>query len=300
MSELDNPTTLETIIADLKRKLNLISITKIGSGLEFYVLKATTPKETIAIKIPKDRIFSNVNDAHINSKDLIYQEYCIMKHLAAQNVDELPKPLNIIEAAGFSTLIMSYVESDGSQPSDYNMGVLLAKIHTSKAPDLVLSAQENMQLPDLITARLSRRWRELVVFMPSLPELPKRKDFLLRLESIPKAKRLLHMDFRYANLLTQNGKIVSIVDWSNAIVGHPALEIARVSEVGGVSQEFTQGYNTIAPSLSVDRVCELIFRLDTATMLALVFFSEEPNPAKAKFAAKRVLEIHFEISSLMS
>jgi hypothetical protein len=45
----------------------------------------------------------------------------------------------------------------------------------------------------------------------------------------------------------------------------------------------------------VPSVIETIFRLDTATMLALVFLSEEPNPKRAPAAIARVRALYNQL-----
>ena len=92
-------------------------------------------------------------------------------------------------------------------------------------------------------------------------------------------RALLHMDIRPANLLTKSGALRGVVDWSNALIGDPALELARIAEYGFLTREFLAGYDDQTPFAQVPAAAELLFRLDTAVMLAVVFLSEAPEAA---------------------
>lgn len=155
-----------------------------------------------------------------------------------------------------------------------------------------LSAQENMEIPELIAERLTRRWHELRHLVDDLPSLPSADLLLEKLQAVEGVRHLLHMDFRQANFRMQNSRVIALLDWSNALIGHPALELARVAETGETSKAFLKGYISVRELPKVPAVIETIFRLDTATMLALVLLSEEPNPERALAAIARVRELY--------
>jgi hypothetical protein len=291
MHELDDKDLFAKVVASLENQLEVKGIRQIGVGNEFYILYADLPEGPAVIKIPKDKIFSNVNDAHIDSRVLLDQEFALMRHAKAEGIEQIPKPIHDIEVEGFGALIMSFVASDDSRPDEFELGKLLASIHSIKIPEFELSAQEGHELPELIADRLHKRWKELKYFVSQLPDLPERDSILQGLESIRQTKRLLHMDFRQANFRMNDGKVVALLDWSNALIGHPALELARVAETGEVGPECIKGYSSIRDISKISPIAETIFRLDTATMLALVFLSENPDPERAPIAIKRVLEL---------
>ncbi len=133
------------------------------------------------------------------------------------------------------------------------------------------------------------------MFVQDLPELPTFETLQVALENIRDSKQLLHMDFREANLRTRHRDILAVVDWSNALIGHPALELARVTETGETGPRFLEGYASIKQLPAVDKTIETIFRLDTATMLALVFLSEAPDPEHAPILVARVKELFAEL-----
>lgn len=96
------------------------------------------------------------------------------------------------------------------------------------------------------------------------------------------------MDMRPANLLTHRSAIAAVIDWSNALVGDPALELARIEEYGHLSSGFREGYGE---AVNAPRQIHLVYRLDTAIMLAVVFLSEAPNPGAARAQVDRVKEL---------
>lgn len=292
MHELDDRRVLDKVINSLKKQLDVHNIRKIAVGNEFYIFKARYQSRQVAIKIPKDRIFSNVNDAHIDSRMLLAQEFTLLKYVKVNGLWTTVEPISTLETEGFGALIMSYVPSDSSKPDELELGKLLARIHSMEPTGLHLTAQENMEIPELISNRLVRRWQELSRLVDKLPTLANREILKEKLEPIRSIRSLLHMDFRYANFRMQQRKVIALLDWSNALIGPPSLELARVAETGEVGSQFLEGYATVKALPSVSPVIEIIFRLDTATMLALVFLSEEPAPKRARPAIHRVRELH--------
>jgi len=99
------------------------------------------------------------------------------------------------------------------------------------------------------------------------------------------------MDARQANLLTRAGAVVGIVDWSNALIGDPELELARIAEYGALDSAFLEGYESPGPREMPPQQLELTYRLDAALMLAVVFLSEAPDPERARRQVARVLEL---------
>lgn len=300
MHELDNPELFAKVITSLETQLNTSGIHKIGMGNEFYILRADLLSGPAVIKVPKDKMFSNVNDALIDSRALLDQEFALMRYVRAVGVTQIPEPIaDIEEAEGFGAIIMTYVPSDDSIPDEYALGALLATIHSIEAPPITLSAQENSEIPELISTRLHRRWRELTRLVNTLPSLPDPSTLMKALEPIRNMKQLLHMDFRCVNFRMQNGKVVALLDWSNALIGHPSLELARVAETGETGAQFLEGYASVLAPPTVSESIETIFRLDTATMLALVFLAEDPDPLRSPKAVARVQDLLHKLITLL-
>lgn len=292
MHELDDKTTFDRVVNSLEKQLGVDGIIKIASGNEFFIFKAELSTGPVVIKVPKDKIFSNVNDAHIDSRVLLDQEYNLTRHVHNQGIDQIAMPEKQLEVAGFGALVVDYIPSDNSKPNQYELGQLLARIHCIEIPTFELSAQENSEVPELVTDRLNRRWNELHNLVDKLPDLPADIQIMNVLEETRPVKQFLHMDFREANFRTDKGRVLAVIDWSNSLIGHPALELARAAETGETGEEFLKGYASVKPLPVVSPPIEIIFRLDTATMLALVFLSEDPDPELGPVFVARVRELH--------
>ena len=87
--------------------------------------------------------------------------------------------------------------------------------------------------------------------------------------------RLLHMDFRAANMLaTLEGgslRISGIVDAANSLAGDPAFDLARSDEGVGLDVDFVTAYEAVHGKVERDSEAYLLYRLETAALLAHVY-----------------------------
>lgn len=259
----------------------------VGGGLEFMVFRAESPAlGPLAIRVPRQRWFENDNDERLDAHALLRQEAVLAAHAGTHG---LPVPavhaLHLSEDVAF--LASAFVESDGTAPTGQDMGKLAKVLHRCPLPDIPLAAQPG-PLGDVLSERLLRRVRvvERLSGMEAGSITPMRVRRLLSWQTPRPA--LLHMDFRPANLLTRGGHIVAVLDWSNALVGDPALELARIAEYGHLDRDFLAGYGVAEPFAHLPPGLELLYRLDTAAMLAVVFLSEAPDPEQARQQVRRV------------
>ncbi|MDP6513461.1 MAG: aminoglycoside phosphotransferase family protein [SAR202 cluster bacterium] len=91
----------------------------------------------------------------------------------------------------------------------------------------------------------------------------------------PDHPRLLHMDFRSDNMLAtlEEGalKITGIVDAANCLAGDALFDLARLDEGVGLSPEFLKGYESQRGPVDRQSVPFLLYRLETAALLAWVY-----------------------------
>lgn len=265
----------------------------LGSGLEFVVYRAESAAfGPIAIRVPRQRWFQNDNDQHLDSRSLLQQEMVLARHLGTHGI-----PTAAVHALHLSDdldfLISARIEHDGSPALPEEMGRLAAAVHRAPAPpDLHLVAMNRPTLAATLAERITRRMAVverlsgLNLPLPPAPELE-------RLLHFPAARSaILHMDLYAPNMLCRKGHILALVDWTNALMGDPALDLARTAEYGHLSAEFLAGYGTTAPFAHVPPVVERLYRMDTAIMLAVVFLSEAPNAEHARHQVARVQELH--------
>lgn len=105
------------------------------------------------------------------------------------------------------------------------------------------------------------------------------------------------MAFRPANLLSYQGELKAVVDWTNLLIGDPSLELARIAEYGLLDEGFLSGYGAPNPFGHLPPGVETLYRLDTAVMLAVVFLSEAPDAELAKRQIERVQALHRRITA---
>jgi hypothetical protein len=81
---------------------------------------------------------------------------------------------------------------------------------------------------------------------------------------------LLHLDLRPVNLAVHEGRIISVFDLSNACIGDPWLELARVRGCGLLSSAFLEGYRTDMIGGAEFETALDCYELDLAALLVVV------------------------------
>jgi aminoglycoside phosphotransferase (APT) family kinase protein len=280
------------------RARRLENVTPAAGGLDFTVYRASSRDHgAVAVRVPRRRVFSNANDRYVSSRDLLTQEFELARYLAARG-HPVARPIELVRDDGWvDVLVSAYVDDDGSGFDSRELGRILAHLHGEPIPRLRLVAQEGLPAHELVARRLVERWAFLRRFAPTFPELPAERALAEVLEARAKAPSLLHLDVRAVNLRCHTGRIVALVDWSNAVAGDPALELARIAEYARLPENrldaraVFEGYSELRPLDAATDAAFLVYRLDAAVMLSLVFRSEAPDPARAPSAAARALEL---------
>ena len=244
----------------------------------------------LAFRVPWDSHFANANDESVDARDLLRQEAALASHVSAFGVaTPLVRHLHVGDD-GFDFLVSEFVVHDESAPDPREFGRLLRAIHDCPVPDTRLVMQGEREIGDLIAERLLRRSgviEEIAGMDLLLPDLDCVRATLAQSTARPS---LLHMDARPENLLTWRGNIRAVIDWSNALIGSPALDMARIEEYGQLTPDFLHGYG-VSEATEAPLSERLLYRLDTAVMLAVVFLSEAPDPRRAKSQIGRVVRL---------
>ncbi len=262
-----------------------------GAGLNFLVCRAETARfGALALRTPWVPTLVNDTDGVLDARRLLRQEAALTDYVRAGGI-----PAPAIHALhlgddGVDFLASDFVVGDGSPPDARAFGALLRAIHALPPPDFPLIEGGDTPPHERIAARLSERAAALARLTGAAFPLPDRAALAALLAPRAGVRSLLHMDARPANLFTRRGAIVAIVDWGNALVGDPALELARIAEGGNLDDDVLAGYGG-NPLGALPPAIECLYRLDTTVMLALVFLAEAPDPdaAAAMLARCRVL-----------
>lgn len=285
MNKENNHRLISTIKDILNKNYNLEvcreQASLIGQGIDFLVIHLHSKKlGDIAVRTPKMRHINYGNETY----DLLYflkKEKKIYKY--CQNFDfPVPKFYFIHESDDIIFFVYEYVINDRTNIPPNQLAHILNKLHSlpiEQLSDIRINEHENTNFNLMLASRIQDRTQKLNYINPIFPTLD--KNILIKFINHGDRRSLLHMDIRPDNILTRDNKIVSIIDWSYAIIGDPLLEVIRIEEfsiANGYSlfdHSFLDHYN-IHSYADISDITELIYRLDAALMITLVF-TENPR-----------------------
>jgi aminoglycoside phosphotransferase (APT) family kinase protein len=272
----------------------------IGAGLEFAAYRATDPAgKPVVLRCAHSRFDSNVNDPHVDTSALLVQEHAITSYLTRHGFP-VARPVELVRGLSATepdVLISDYVSDDGARLDSAALGGLLARLHRLPAPGLRLIASEGLAVGELIPVRLVRRWREIARLVERWPQ-PPAVEHLREPSANRTDNRLLHLDVRAANLRCVGGGVSAFLDWSNALIGDPLLELGRITEFARLPENGLDlgavrvGYTAAGGWWPEHDQSMLVYQLDAAVMLALVFLSESPDEVRARQVLRRVQQLY--------
>ncbi|MFJ6619292.1 phosphotransferase family protein [Kitasatospora sp. NPDC091335] len=280
----------------------------VGKGLEFTVFRAVGPDGgPVAVRLAHRRFDTNANDPHVDTRALLVQEYAVLRHLAEHGLPVArARELVLADDPGAPDVLLSdFVPDDGSPLDPHGLGRLLARLHRVPPPRLRPVAAEGGGTAGVIAARMARRWAGIARRAEGWPEAPDAALFARHLAGLTEDS-LLHLDVRDANIRRDRGRTTALLDWSNALLGSPAVEFGRLAEYArhpenGIDLAAVRaGYASLAPVPDEDDPCLLVCRLDAALMLALVFLSEAADPARGPAAADHARALARRLSAELS
>jgi hypothetical protein len=264
----------------------------LGGGLEFVVFGAAVPAlGTIALRVPRARSLDNENDPHVDALGLLEQEAALLRYGAARGL-LAPAVHTLHRGEHCDFLATELVSTDDSTVGTREVGRLAGELHLLDPPAIPLIADPADSIPATLAERLARRARVVERLAGITLALPAAEELSALLEWPAAERRLLHMDLRAENVLARKGRVTALVDWSNALLGDPELELARIAEYHGLDDEFVAGYEERRPHPArAPELVALAYRLDTAVMLAVVFLSEAPDERRAVAQVTRVIRL---------
>ena len=95
-----------------------------------------------------------------------------------------------------------------------------------------------------------------------------------------------------SNYLCRRNRLMGLIDWSNALIAAPMLELARIAEYGGLSPAFATGYQ-LTPDMTaaLDRETGIACRLYTVAMLCVLFLAQLQHREQAERQIIRLEEL---------
>jgi len=282
------------VLNDEYGHLGITGLRPLGEGMDAKVYRAHSPElGPVAIKMPHARWVSSGNEPRLDTRTLLRQEWQLSKHLRACG---LPAPevfLLHTDDAGVDFVVSEFIPSDRSQLPDAEFGRLIRAIHDLPIPafDLVAS-QPPAGTDDVLAERITQRLAKLAAITGLPAGIP---DIGMALSADRKdngTPSLLHMDLRPANILVRAGRPVAVLDWSNALVGDAALDLARAAEYGSLTPAALAAHGSHgAFSMTPSTPRQIVYRLDTAVMLSHVFLNGAPDQAKARHYLGRTMDL---------
>jgi hypothetical protein len=274
------------------RKWQAAGLREAGAGVTFLVCRAeTAPFGTVAIRVPWTGHHVSDNDAGIASRQLLWQEAGVAAHVGAHGI-AAPKVHALHRGDdGFDFMVSEFMVADGSPPDARAFGRLMRAVHTCPPPTVPLVEQTDQPFDRTIAARIARRGAVFARLTGLALALPSRAAMATLLEPGSARRSLLHMDARPENLFTREGRIIAIADWANALIGDPALELARMEEWGHPGGEFLAGYGEARPFGALPPAAECLYRPDAVLVLAIVFLSVAPDAERARPLVARAVAV---------
>jgi len=288
---------LSLTLRDACGHLEITGLREIGRGLDARVYRGESASlGPVAIRVPHARWLNDGIETQLDTRLQLRQDFDLSRHLRAHG---LPVPEVFFlhtSGPGPDFTIAEYVEGDDSELSDDEFGRLIRAIHEVPAPPFGLVCMESRDDADEVLAeRISDRLKNLAAVTELGVEFPDIRGVLAadRGDGLPRLpRRLLHMDLRPENILVRAGRPVAILDWSNALIGDPALDLARAAEYGSLTPAALVAYGHPGSMSPLTPLTELglrqaVYRLDTAVMLSHVFLDGAPDQAKARHYIER-------------
>jgi hypothetical protein len=167
-----------------------------------------------------------------------------------------------------------------SEQSERELGVLARRIHEIRPPaDRAARLPPGAPWQQWITRRILARVDAARRYMalPRLDRLEKAIGGVLQHRSSGPGS-LMHLDLRAPNLAIANDRIIGVFDLSNALVGDPYLELARIRGSGLLTPSFLAGYGVADADLERNRRVLDVYELDVTTLLVVVSREEFDDP----------------------
>jgi aminoglycoside phosphotransferase (APT) family kinase protein len=222
------------------------------------------------VRVPRRRHIPGGGGRVLDAIGLLRQETVMATHAAAAEIPS-PEVFEVADDAELPFAVGRWIEHDSSDLPNADLGALAAAVHELDVPAIEVEEQGGLTADETIVRRLLTHGESI--------ERHTGRDFPLDADELrtilarePAERRVLHMDLRNVNLLCRRGRLAAVIDWGNMLFGRPALELARLSEFGSVDEDFLRGYEAVRPLPEVAPDVELVYRLDTAAMLASVHF----------------------------
>ena len=286
---------LATILSQEYKELAIQDLKVIGTGVQNIVFQGDSEKGSLAFRVPWEREVENINEDLFNSRISLQKEAELSKYCHSKGIP-VPRIHGLHLSTELDFLISDCVYADRTPISACKIGELVSKLHSMPIDGLYYKQNIREPISKYIAERIVKRIEGFNTITDCKINLPNTKTIGYILSTADHVKCLLHMDIRPANLIGYNGEVKAIVDWDNALIGHPLLDLMRIAETNEISwDEFKGGYKNDSIFNVTPHIVSLFYRLDTAVMLANLFIAHLKIKDKGVFYKERVKALHQEI-----
>ncbi|KMN44748.1 phosphotransferase family protein [Bacillus sp. LK2] len=286
---------LTTILSQEYKDLAVQDLKVIGTGVQNIVFRGDSEKGALAFRVPWEREVENINEDLFNSRLSLQKEAELSKFCNSKGIP-VPRIYGLHLSKELDFLISDYMATDHMPISAYKIGELVNKLHSMSIEGLHYEQNIREPISKRIAERIVKRVEGFNTITNCNIKLPDAQTIEQILSTADHTKSLLHMDIRPANLIGYNGEVKAIVDWDNALIGHPLLELMRIAETNEVSwDEFKAGYKNDNIFNATPHIVSLFYRLDTSVMLANLFIAHLKIEDKGVFYKERVKTLYNEI-----
>ena len=293
---------LQIRILDIYPDWGLYNLKLASSGTEFLVFKGDTKAlGSLALRVVRVSGINDPNDPPIEARLLLKQEAVLASHVISYGVPAPEIHALHLGDDGFDFLASDYIAHDCSEPDAIEFGRLIRTIHDCPIPPIFPVMQTQATIQNTIAERLQRRLLILEEKTGIQFNALNKEKIAASLFNHRGKTALLHLDARSSNILTSRKTILAIVDWSNSLIGDPSLELARIAEYGYNAQDgvlsstFLEGYGDKNCLTDLPFAVELIYRLDTAVMLTVLFSCALFDTERAKRLMQRVQHLYAQL-----
>ena len=269
----------------------------IGNGVNNAVFLAKEKDlGMLAFRTPW-RAEENSNDLHVSGIRSLKKESIISEHCYSYNIP-VPKVHKLYLSDEINFLVSDFVSGDHIEIPSFDIGQLTSKIHKIPLDNLSINGQHERTLSNIVSHRITERALSLTKLTNRNFVIPSSAELEAILNTSQTKNCLLHLDVRLPNLIGENGVIKGIIDWDNAFIGNPIMELMRISESKELNEEeFLKGYGDIEIIKNTDEIIQSIYRLDTALMLSILFISFINDSDKKDYYLQRVHFLSQEINN---
>ncbi len=270
----------------------------LAEGMDFLTYRGKHESfGDVVLRIPKSRQLTYGNESY-SSNEIIKKEIQIYQILSHNNI---PSPqVYYYDCKEYPFIVYEYISNDKSIFDTYQLGMIMKNIHSITFNDSIFIDEFKCFLSNRLYDRLQYINNKL-----GIPNPFKKKEEIFSSLLVSNEMSLLHMDIRPDNILSLKKDIKGIIDWTYAMIGDPYFELCRIKEFDYandyklIDMEFIKGYGNYK-LLKTSKLTELIYDLDAAVMVLILFYENRKFINKFNRQKKHVKQICGQIKSILN